>query len=464
MAEPSKNDTSTKNDTSKTEATNAVTAPSRSDRLAAWSWMPTLYFASGLPYVVVGTLSAVMYKNMGVSNTDLAAYTSDLLWPWVLKPFWSPLVDLIGTQRRWTVAMQGLIAIGLLLTAWYIPTGNFLVGTLACFWILAIASATHDIAADGFYMASMSERDQAWFVGIRSSFYRLSMIVGSGVLVFLVGMLNTSWDGVNYGLGLKEFNLPIEKAWHYVFIGLSAFFALVAIYHQFMLPRPLAEPKKGLRSIGDLPREFALTFGAFFQKQGIVLSLAYLLIYRFSEAQLAKMKAPFLLDPLEDGGLGLTNQQLGILDGTIGILLLTIGGIVGGIIVSRDGLRRWIFPMALAINLPNAAYAYLAWAQPESMWQVGAAIAVEQFGYGFGFAGYMLYMLYLARGEHQTAHYAICTGFMALGYMIPGRFSGALQEKVGYENFFLWVLIATIPSLLVTLLAPLQEESTETAA
>ncbi len=437
-----------------------ISQPSRSDRLAAWSWIPTLYFTSGMPYVVVATLSAVMYKNMGVSNADVTAYTSDLLWPWVIKPFWSPLVDLIGTQRRWTVAMQALIAIGLLVTAWFIPTGNFLVGTLASFWILAIASATHDIAADGFYMVSMNERDQAWFVGIRSSFWRLAMIVGSGVLVFLVGMLNTSWDGASYGLGLVEFNLPIEKAWYYVFTGLSAFFAVVAIYHQLMLPRPATVHKASLKSVGDLSRQFLLTFGTFFQKKGIILSLAYLLVYRFSEAQLAKMKALFLLDPTVEGGLGLTNQQLGILDGTIGVILLTLGGIVGGIIVARDGLRRWIFPMAIAINLPNAAYAYLAWAQPDSIWQIGTAVAIEQFGYGFGFAGYMLYMLYLARGEHQTAHYAICTGFMTLGYMLPGRFSGAIQESVGYENFFLWVLIATIPSLIVTLLAPLQDEST----
>lgn len=426
-----------------------------STREKAWSWIPTLYFTSGLPYVIVANISTVLYKNLGVNNADITAYTSDLLWPWVLKPFWSPLVDILGTQRRWIVAMQAIMAVALLGISIFLPTANFMVGTLACFWLLAIASATHDIAADGFYMASMAESDQAWFVGIRSTFYRLAMILGSGVVVWLVGVIVGDIQTDKDGLTGEQIEL-YASAWKNVLIALSASVFLISVYHQFFLPKPIHPPNEN-HSVSSLPGEFAETIISFFRKPMIGLSIAYLLLYRFSEAQLTKLKAPFLLDPISEGGLGLNNQTLGILDGTIGITLLVVGGILGGLIVARDGLKPWIFPMALAINLPNACYFYLAWSQPESLFLVGSAIAIEQFGYGFGFAGYMLYMLHLSRGNHQTAHYAICTGFMALGMVIPGRFSGMIQESLGYINFFLWILIATIPSLVITLMAPLNE-------
>ncbi|QDV78980.1 hypothetical protein [Botrimarina mediterranea] len=426
--------------------------PAPSTRLAAWSWIPTLYFASGLPYVAVMTLATVMYQNLGVANSVNTDYTALLMWPWVVKPLWSPLVDVLSTQRRWVVAMQAVIAAGLFAVGMAAPTENFLMLTMSGFWLLAIASATHDIAADGFYMASMPERDQAWFVGIRSSFYRLSMIVGSGALVALAGVLN------------KAAGFSISESWSAVFSGIGVLFVAFAAYHAFALPHPAVRRAVESRTARDVLVEFGRTFSTFFQKPGIGLALAYLLIYRFSEAQLVKMKPLFLLDPRDKGGLGLSNEQLGLLDGTIGVTLLTLGGIVGGIIVARDGLRRWFFPMALAINLPNAAYAWLAFTQPESIWPIAIAIGIEQFGYGFGFAGYMLYMLHLSRGEHQTAHYALCTGFMALGMMIPMKYSGALQEWLGYEKFFLWVLGAIVPSLIITLLAPLREEPQEASA
>ncbi|MCB9883697.1 MAG: MFS transporter [Planctomycetes bacterium] len=428
--------------------------PSISARQAAWIWMPTLYFASGLPYVAVMSLSTVLYKNMGVPNTKMAAYTGALMLPWVLKPLWSPFVDILSTQRRWIVAMQALVAVGLFGLALAAPLESFFFWTLAGFWVLAIASATHDIAADGFYMASLDERDQSWFVGIRSTFYRLSMIFGSGVLVYASGWLSDNGER-SWG-----------AAWRLVFLGVGIFFAAVAVYHVVVLPKPQATRSAAPRTVDRVFEEFGETFVSFFAKPGIVLSLAYLLIYRFSEGQLVKMKAPFLLAKRAQGGLGLTNETLGILDGTIGVALLTLGGILGGITVARDGLRRWLFPMALCINLPNAVYVYLANVQPESPVWIGTAIGVEQFGYGFGFAGYMLYMLQLSRGRHQTAHYALCTGFMALGMMIPMSFSGWIQEALGYRNFFYWVLAATIPSLLITRLAPLQlqEEPASDAA
>ncbi len=434
-------------------------APSKSSRWAAWSWIPTLYFAEGLPLIVVMSVSTVMYKELGISNAQLALYTSLLYLPWTIKPLWSPLVDLYGTQRLWIIATQVLITVALFGVAMMAPTAGFFITTLAFLWIMAIGSATHDIAADGFYMTSMSQKDQAWFIGIRSSFYRLAVIAGSGILVMLAGHLGEEKaDGAVW--------MPKGDAWSWAFLVTAGLYGLFAIYHLFVLPRPATPERAFDRSLRRVGADFAEVFASFFRKTHVWWAVAYILLYRFSEAQLAKMKAPFLIDPVEEGGLGLTTVKLGLLDGTIGISLLTLAGIVGGMILARDGLRKWIFPMALAINLPNAAYAYLAFAQPTSEWAIGAVIAIEQIGYGLGFAGYLLYMLYFSRGEHQTAHYAICTGFMALGMMIPGMFCGAIQESLGYDWFFVWVTVAMAPSLIITLLLPLPSEDTakETSA
>lgn len=455
--------------------------PARS-RLADWAWIPTLYFTSGLPYVSVATLSVVMYKNLGVSNEVVSRVTSDVLWPWVLKPLWSPLIELIGTQRRWVVAMQAVMALGMFGAAWLVPTDSFLIGTLVCLWLIAIGSATHDIAADGFYMASMPDpRDQAWWVGIRNTFYRTAMIVGTGGLVFLAGELASAFSYSRefvvgaFGVAAERSftgllgNLAVEgavsiaQAWNIVFASVGVFLALVSLYHAFVLPKP-ARLTPVAKSFGEAVATFRATFVTFFQKPGIGLALAYLLLYRISEAPLAKLKQPFLLDPREEGGLGLSNQQISLLDGTIGVVLLLVGGILGGMVVAKWGLRRWLVPMALAINLPNGLYLLLAFQQPESLWAIGAVVGFEQLMYGFGFAGYMLYMLQLARGEHQTAHYALCTGFMALGMMIPGRFAGMIQEMLGYERFFVLVFALAIPSIFITFFAPLREEPIETPA
>ena len=425
-------------------------SPSLPDRVTAWSWIPTLYFAEGLPLIVVMAVSTVMYKNLGVSNTEIALYTSMLYLPWTIKPLWSPLVDLIGSQRGWVVVMQAVIAASMFGVAFLTPSPAFFVATLACFWVMAIGSATHDIAADGFYMSTMSARDQAWFVGIRSSFYRLATIAGSGLLVMLAGYLSEANDE---GVSL----MSMSGAWSTAFMAAASLYAAFAVYHLFFLPRPPVREKQSIGSFTGALDGFGEVFLSFFQKKHVWWAVAYMLLYRFSESQLAKLKAPFLLDEVEEGGIGLTTTNLGWLDGTIGVTLLTIGGIVGGLILARDGLRKWLFPMALAINLPNAAYAYLAFTQPEQQWVVAAVIFIEYLGYGLGFSAYMLYMLYFSRGEHQTAHYAICTGFMALGMMIPGMFCGAVQEALGYDWFFVWVSVAMLPSLVVTLLTPVPE-------
>ena len=589
-----------------------------------WTWIPSLYFAEGLPYVVVMTVSVIMYKTLGVSNTEIALYTSWLYLPWVIKPFWSPLVDVLRTKRWWIVWMQLLIGAGLAGVGLTIPTTSFFQYTLAFLWLMAFSSATHDIAADGFYMLPLSSHEQAWFVGIRSTCYRLAMIVGQGLLVMLAGALET-----HYGLpelvvtvqavaedtapaefspetftplpsdssqqilvGSDQFRLPLveqsperiasliervknwnvehgfyesekplqqeakEKsewlrtleewivrwfgpdnevlrktnvagdialvqmrlaqplqgdklrvvnfsffkgdrsfqvvegtrfkinsenynqsfvavvqvdsrldhpsqatfralsgdsplAWKLTFLLVAGFFLVICIYHFVALPRPPTDISSDMKEIGSVFQEFLVPFQSFFRKKGIALTILFLMFYRFAEAQLVKMASPFLLDENGVGGLGLSTGEVGFVYGTVGIVMLTVGGILGGLVAAKQGLKFWLLWMVLAINLPNAVYVFLSQFQPESYFVVNVAVAIEQFGYGFGFTAYMLYMLYVSRGEHETAHYAICTGFMALGMMLPGMVSGWLQELIGYQHFFIWVMIATIPSFLV---------------
>ena len=598
--------------------------PKPQSKARAWSWIPSLYFAEGIPYVLVMTLSVIFYKRMGISNTDIALYTSWLYLPWVIKPLWSPIVDMIKTKRLWIVVMQLLVGVGLAGVAFTIPVPNFFQYTLAFFWLLAFSSATHDIAADGFYMLGLSKHDQTYFVGIRSTFYRLAMLTGQGLLVILAGFIESrtglppveitvnaseidtkelvafnpeeidrrkndtdmyfmfrndltlgiqsvsktetdellakieewntkhgfyeadedkseetkSWwsrsiadplelslkkvfrvkdesiqlettgniayvwfylsmkpegeDKVvlnfshergdksislvrdyRYEFNSDNWNTPaiaaiqldsklnkpaqatfvglsgnIRFAWTVVFVTIAILFFLFFLYHRFILPRPdVDKPGKfeGKNFLGEFFRVFAL----FFKKKDIWVIMLFLLLYRLGESQLVKLASPFLLDSREMMGLGLTTGDLGLIYGTIGIIFLSAGGILGGIVASKNGLKYWLWWMVAAMNLPNLTYVFLSYVMPESLWVVGASVAIEQFGYGFGFTAYMLYMIYVSEGEHKTAHFAITTGFMALGMMIPGMVSGWLQEIVGYQNFFIWVMICTIPSFII---------------
>ena len=409
-----------------------------------WAWVPTLYFAQGLPYIAVMTISLIMYKRMGISNADVAFYTGWLNLPWVIKPLWSPFVDLIKTKRWWITSMQLLIGAGLAGIAFTIPTEHFFQLTLAAFWLLAFSSATHDIAADGFYMLGLDNKDQALFVGIRSTFYRIATIAGQGLLVMLAGHLETTTN-----------NIPF--AWSITFYVLAGLFLGAWAYHKFILPRPDADAPAKHISAKNILKEFLLTFVTFFQKKGALAGILFMLLYRFPEAQLAKMSIPFLVDPISEGGLGLTTEQIGFVQGTVGIIGLTLGGILGGIAVARHGLKRWIWPMVCAISMPDAVYVYLSHALPQSLSIVNVCVFIEQFGYGFGFTAYMLYLIRFADGEHKTAHYAICTAFMALGMMIPGMFAGWLQEWMGYQLFFVWIMICTLATFGVTALLKLED-------
>ncbi len=400
-----------------------------------WRWIPSLYFSQGIPYVVAMTLSVIMYKNLKVSNTEIALYTSWLYLPWVIKPLWSPLVDMFRTKRFWIVTLQLVIGVAFALVAFTVPAGKFFQLTLAVFWLMAFSSATHDIAADGFYLLAMPQHQQAAFVGVRSTFYRLAMIAGQGGLVYLAG-------------SLQEKTGDVTRAWTIVFLLLAAVFGAVAVYHLFALPRPAADHtvRHGEGGLAG----FVAVFKGFFTKAHIGPTLAYLLLYRLAEAQALKLVTPFLLDGRDVGGLGLTTQQVGIVYGTAGVIALTVGGILGGIVISRHGLKRMLWPMIMIMHTPNLVFVYLAVTQPESVYLIGGALVVEQFAYGFGFTAYMLYMMMVAEGENKTAHYAICTGFMALGMMLPGMAAGWIQDHLGYVNFFAWVCLATIPSFVAT--------------
>lgn len=593
-----------------------------------WSWIPTLYFAQGIPYVVVMSLSVIMYKRLGVSNTDIALYTSWLYLPWVIKPLWSPIVELLKTKRFWILSMQFLIGAALAGAGLTIPAPDFFKYSLILLWLLAFSSATHDIAADGFYMLGLSQKDQTFFVGIRSTFYRIAMITGQGLLIIFAGYLESSTgfnpvavevqsaknitqeyilpdslirfesgesdfyisssvirvstspvrpafaDSIikyskerNLGNGFYQteeakvqapvekvspgwfdsyIKFPLEKflkenfspakpaeipelkstgnigivyiklkadpqgqkvvtvqkesgdasitliegqrlvfdsnnwnkpaillfqldpkltyststifearsgniplAWSLTFFFIAAMFIALAVYHKVVLPKPESDKPSLTAGYKNILIEFFRTFALFFRKERIGIILTFLLLYRFAEAQLVKLATPFLLDARDVGGLALTTGQIGIVYGTVGVLSLTLGGILGGMIASKYGLKKVIWFMVCAIHLPDLNYVYLSYFQPESFVTINLMVALEQFGYGFGFTAYMLYMIYASQGEYKTAHYAICTGFMALGMMLPGMFSGWLQEIIGYQHFFIWVMISTIPAFLI---------------
>ncbi len=612
----------------------------KSKKRNPWLWVPSLYFAEGIPYVIVMTVSVIMYKRLGISNADIALYTSWLYLPWVIKPLWSPIVDIFKTKRFWIVIMQFIVGAGLAGVALTIPVPNFFRYTLAFFWLLAFSSATHDIAADGFYMLGLNEHDQAFFVGIRSMFYRFAMITGQGLLVILAGYVEShsglppvelkiqssptvtsqilinpdslrlniksgkqqvliypdnlkigtflipkgkadslknfakewnikngfvkekvrhagegkkiqqaSWwsqnvatplekvlkkyfgpklkpvrkdnmagniaflyfnlsrkpptgkeivvtfgseggdksialkEGVRFTFNEKNWNKSalaviqldpklkkitsasfaaragnVKLAWVVTFTFLAALFFLFFIYHKFILPYPDSDKPAVRTTLQNFFSEFLRTFVVFFKKKNIWIGLTFILLYRLGESQLVKLASPFMLDAREVGGLGLTTGDVGMIYGTVGILFLTIGGLLGGWVASRNGLKYWLWWMLISINIPDVVYIYLSYVQPTSMFVISTCVAFEQIGYGFGFTAFMLYMIYISEGEFKTAHFAIATGFMALGMMVPGMFSGWLQEIIGYQHFFIWVVIATIPAFIVAKFVPIDPE------
>lgn len=427
-----------------TETTLDTTSTTRAaGRKSPWQWIPTLYVAEGLPYFAVNVLTVVMYVQMGISNERMAFYTGCLYLPWVVKPFWSPFVDLFSTKRKWAIAMQFIIAVCMAAVALLLSFSFFFAATLAAFWVMAFASATHDIAADGYYMLELDKREQAAFVGVRSTFYRLASVIGQGGLLVLIGELEKSWGS-------------IPGAWQAGFGILSILFFIIALWHTKGMPAPASDHPMAGVGARTVAKEFLGTFASFFRKPGIVGALCFMLLYRLPEALCIKMVQPFLIAPHEEGGLAMSLTEVGVANGIVGVIALLLGGIVGGLAISKGGLRKWIWPMALSLTLPCVFYCILAMTRPDNFLIVCSAIGVEQFGYGFGFTAFMMYLMYFARGENSTSHYAFCTAFMALGMMLPGMAAGEIWRMAGdinifgggfpqgYVNFFWLVVISSL--------------------
>ena len=440
----------------------------KSNNCSPWFWVPTLYFAEGVPYFVVNNISVMMFTKMGVPNGDMAFFTTLLYFPWFLKGVWSPLVDVVRTKRWWIVTMQVLLTALMVLLTLTLPhpsvdviqSGQTPISlftlTLVLFIIAAFASATHDIAADGYYMLAHGPSSQAAFIGIRSTFYRIASVFGQGVLVYIAGHIEKSTGDIPY-------------SWR-VTLGVSAVvFFLITIYHTFFLPhsdedRPRQSSAENVKSIEDGVQkgngkdaksasnwsELAESFVTFIKKPNVLWAIAFMLLYRLPEGFLIKMCQPFLVHGTETGALGLSTELVGLIYGTFGVIALLAGGIVGGIVASKIGLKRSLWIMATCMTLPCLTFVYLAIYQPDNIVIISVALCVEQFGYGFGFTAYMLYMMYFSEGEFKTSHYAICTAFMALSMMLPGFVAGYIQEAIGYVNFFWMVMACCVATVAVT--------------
>jgi len=399
-----------------------------------WVFIPSLYFAEGLPYIIINTVSVILYKRMGVDNAHIAFWTSFLYLPWVIKMFWGPAVDLYSTKRNWILWTQAAMGLCMLIIAFSLNTVSYFPLSLAAFGVGAFISATYDIATDGFYMLALSKEDQAAFVGLRAGFYRLAMIFGSGLLVFVAGMLEKTSGN-------------IASSWTTVMIIAAMIFGAAVLYHKFALPFPVVDGKRAGNEAVVETSSFREIMSSYFRQEKVGVMLAFILFYRLGEAMLMKLVSPFLLDTKQAGGLGLATSDVGLVYGTVGILCLVFGGILGGWLISKYGFRRCIWPFVIAMHLPDLFFVYLAYAQP-ALWLVYPLVALEQFGYGVGFTAFTVYLMYSAKGKFTTSHYAISTGIMALGMMVPGFVSGWLQQTVGYKTFFIMVCVMTIPGML----------------
>jgi MFS transporter, PAT family, beta-lactamase induction signal transducer AmpG len=421
--------------------THKTTSPS------PWLYIPTLYFAEGIPYMIINAVSVIFYKKLGIDNTQIAFWTSLISFPWILKMFWSPFVDIYSTKRKWLLTMQIIMFFCLSFLALSLQFANFFFISLGILTIAAFISATYDIATDGFYMLALHPEQQAFFVGIRSLFYRFAILFSTGFLVFLAGYLEESTQ-----------NIPLS--WSIV-IGIAAvIFALLFVFHLLTLPKPESNTKElklnTTSNIKNIP--FLRIIRTYFSQSRIVIILAFILLYRFGEAMLVKVASLFLLDKPELGGLGLSTQEFGLVYGTCGVISLICGGILGGLLIAKFGLRKCLLPMALALNLPDIFYVYIAYAKPPIEF-IYPLVSLEQFGYGVGFTAFTVYLMYICKGEYKTSHFAISTGLMALGLMIPGAISGGIQQSLGYPLFFVLVCFLTIPGMITIFFIPLEPEN-----
>lgn len=422
-------DNTSNNLSNSTSYNNEDHLPSGEGTRAAWTWVPSLSFADGLPLVILMTVSLIFYKQMGLSNTAVTFYTSWMYLPWILKPIWSPFIDLVKTKRWWVLLTEILLGAAFGGVAFTIPTSFWFQGTLFFFWVAAFTGASHCVAADGFYLLALNERQQAWFMGIRQMADRLATIFGQGILVMVAGNLQVIFRG------------SISYSWSLTFYGLAGVFLALWLWHSRTLPHARDDRQHPLVSARAILSGFVLTFRTFLRKKGIIQALCFIMLFRFSEALLSKVSPLFLIDAPHNGGLGLAPQEYGLVQGTVGMIGVIIGSIIGGFAVSKGGLHKWLFPMVLAYSLPPVIYLALAYWLPDSLMLVSVSVFIEQCSTGFGLTAYMIFLIYYNRGEFRTSHYAIASALMTLSLMIPGLMAGSLEEALGYRRFFFLSLI-----------------------
>jgi MFS transporter, PAT family, beta-lactamase induction signal transducer AmpG len=412
-------------------------------------WVPTLYFAEGLPFFAVAMIAGILYKRLGVSNDVIALYTSWLLLPWSLKPFWSPLLEMFKTKKFFVVLTQFLGGSCLALVALCLPLPDYFRYSLALFAVVAFCSSTHDIAADGLYIASLSPKEQAAYAGWQGGFYNVARFFSQGGLVILAGYLEARMD--------------VPRAWMAIFAVMGLILVLLSFYHARVLPKGGAERRS--EGFAQMVATFKDVVESFLKKKNIFLLLVFILLYRAGEGQVVRIGPLFLVDEREAGGLGLTTEQFGTIYGTVGTVAFILGSVLGGYFTAAVGLKRALLPLICAMNFPNATYLYLSAALPTNPLVVTLALSVEMFGYGFGFVGVILLMMQeIAPGTYQTAHYAFATALMNLGLMLPGTVSGKIQMALGYRNFFVWVLVSALPALVLARFIPLGSRAAEAAA
>ena len=410
----------------------------------AYAWVPSLYLGEALPFSAVMLISVIMFKELGLTDGQITVYTGWLGLPWVIKPIWSPIIDNLKTKRWWIVSMQFLMGVALALVAFTLPTDFWLQGTLAIFMLIAFASATHDISADGFYIIGLPDKEQELYVGVRNTFYRIGMVIGQGGLVLLAGyMQDLAKEGnLDFSLFTYHFSLPsIIASWMVVFFILGALMFLLGLYHAFILPKVETVVHERF-DFGEQLREFGRTLQVFITKPHLISALCFILLFRLPEGLLTKIVPLFLTRGAAEGGLAMSDVDFGFIYGTLGVVGLLLGGIVGGWAVSKWGLKKCLWPLVLCITLPDIVYVYLSYFPTDNLWLIGSCVCIEQIGYGLGFAAYTLYLVTFSRGERSTAVFSICTAGQYLGgVMIPGMVSGLISENIGYQNFF-WVVMA----------------------
>lgn len=408
----------------------------------AYSWVPSLYLGESLPFAAVMMISLIMFKEMGLTDAQITLYTGWLGLPWVIKPIWSPIIDNLKTKRWWIVTMQFFMGAALGLVALTIPASFWLQGTLALFMLIAFSSATHDISADGFYILGLEDKEQELYVGVRNTFYRIGMVIGQGGLISLAGFMQQG----KFGSGLQS----VSSSWMAVFFILAGLMLLLALWHSFILPK-VEVPLHDRFNFSEQMNEFAATLRVFISKPYIVSSILFILLFRLPEGLLTKIVPLFLTRNLEEGGLGMNDVDYGFIYGTLGVIGLLLGGIIGGWLVSQYGLKKMLWPLVLCITLPDLVYVYLSYFHETNLWIVGTCLCIEQLGYGLGFAAYTLYLVTFSRGERSTAVFSICTAFQYFGgAMLPGMVSGLISDSLGYFQFFLVVMAFCLVTFAVT--------------